>query len=296
MQIRPSTVSGDGIDLAVWERGEPDAPTVVLVHGYPDTHILWDRVAEHLAEEHHVVTYDVRGAGASGTPADQEGYDLDHLVADLAAVVDATSPDRPVHLVGHDWGSIQSWAAITDDRLAGRIASFTSISGPSLDHVSRWMRDRVTLHWAPLRQLLAQGARSWYVAMFQVPGVAELAWRTVQPEAFRRYLQRVEGVPANALPAATLPRDGANGVQLYRQNVGARARSAGPRPTDVPVQLIVPLGDRFVSPAIHDGTSQHVSDLRRRDIDGGHWVVITEAAQIASWIATHADEVRSRTS
>lgn len=289
METRRSTVSGDGIDLAVWERGEPSAPTVVLVHGYPDTHVVWDGVAGHLAADHHVVAYDVRGAGGSGTPSGRDGYDLDHLVADLAAVVEATSPEDPIHLVGHDWGSIQSWEAITDLRLAGRIASFTSISGPSLGHVSQWRRERTTLHWAPLRELLAQGARSWYVAMFQVPGVAELAWRTFQPQAFRRYLQRAEGVPADALPAATLPSDGANGVELYRRNIGVRT-AARPQRTDVPVQLIVPLDDRFVSPALLDGTADHVTSLRRRDIDGGHWVVITEAQQIAEWIASHVAE------
>ena len=53
------------------------------------------------------------------------------------AVVDAVSPERPVHLVGHDWGSIQAWAAVTDPSLGDRFASFTSMSGPSLDHVGR---------------------------------------------------------------------------------------------------------------------------------------------------------------
>jgi len=67
-ELRSRTVAGlGGLSLAVQERGRAGAPTVILVHGYPDNHHLWDLVAEHLEADHHVVTYDVRGAGESVT-------------------------------------------------------------------------------------------------------------------------------------------------------------------------------------------------------------------------------------
>lgn len=136
-------------DLAVreWGDGDTHRPTVVLVHGYPDTSAVWLAVAERLAARYHVVAYDVRGAGASAAPSGTEAYRLERLVEDLAAVIDATTaaaPDRPVHLVGHDWGSIQGWEAVTTEPLAGRIASFTSISGPWLANVSYGLRKRMT--------------------------------------------------------------------------------------------------------------------------------------------------------
>src|SRR5687767_11707346 len=99
-------VTGAGVELAVDEGGTSGAPTLLLVHGYPDTSAVWADVAARLRDRYHVVTYDVRGAGASGAPEGRRGYTLDLLVADLAAVADAVSPHRPVHLVGHDWGSI----------------------------------------------------------------------------------------------------------------------------------------------------------------------------------------------
>lgn len=283
------TVRGDDLDIAVFERGDPASTTVVLVHGFPDTHAVWDGVAEHLAQEFHVVSYDVRGAGASGRPTSRAGYDFDHLVADLAAVVDAVSPDAPVHLVGHDWGSIQSWEAVLGGTLDGRLASFTSMSGPSLEHVSRWMRARRSLRPSLLRPLLRQGARSWYTAAFQLPKLPELIWRTVMPGAFRRYLQRTEGVSARAMPGPTLPRDAANGVQLYRQNM--RRRSPGPASTDLPVQLIVPVDDRFVTPDLLDDVHLHVPNLHRRDVAGGHWLLAVEPERVAGWIADHVREV-----
>jgi pimeloyl-ACP methyl ester carboxylesterase len=131
-----------GVELAVYEAGDPAAPTVVLVHGYPDNAEMWQPVVDHLADRFHVVTYDTRGAGVSDAPNTTADYRLGLLVEDLAAVADATSPDRPVHLAGHDWGSVQAWEAVTTDRMAGRIASYTSMSGPCLDHTGARRHDR----------------------------------------------------------------------------------------------------------------------------------------------------------
>src|SRR5690606_38075665 len=129
-----------GLRLAVYVQGRADGPTIVLVHGYPDDHTVWDGVAESLAQRFRVVRYDVRGHGESAAPRGRDGYRMPHLVADLAAVVRAVSPDRPVHLVGHDWGSIQAWAAVRDPAHWGLFASYTTISGPDLAHVSAWLR------------------------------------------------------------------------------------------------------------------------------------------------------------
>src|SRR5690606_3961017 len=134
-------VRGDGIDLAVYEAGPEGAPVLLLVHGYPDDHSVWDGVVASLADRYRVVSYDVRGAGRSGVPRARSEYALEHLVADAEAVIDAVSGGRAVHLVGHDWGSIQSWEVVTEPRMRSKIASFTSLSGPCLDHVAIWSKE-----------------------------------------------------------------------------------------------------------------------------------------------------------
>ena len=201
---------------------------------------------------HHVVTYDVRGAGSSDVPADRAGYDLAQLSEDLAAVVDATSLEGPVHVVGHDWGSIQAWEAVCTGALGDRLATFTSMSGPSLDHVGHWFRARRHGEGGGRRELLGQGLRSWYVGLFQLPVVAPFGWRRFAERPFRRYLERVEGLGPDAQPGPSLPRDGANGVELYRQNVRKRMADPQERRTDVPVLLVVATGDRYVSTALLD--------------------------------------------
>lgn len=290
MKAREIRVHRAGIDLAVYERGNIRNPTVVLIHGYPDTHAVWDAVADRLADRFHVVSYDVRGAGASGVPSTPAGYDMTELIADLDAVIATVSPRRGVHLAAHDWGSIQTWAALTRGPRSSEVLSYTSISGPDLDHVSRWMREHRSWRPSRLRALLAQVAHSWYVALFQVPRAPDFAWRHLVAKRFTADLRVREGISAPGHPAPTLAADGANGLNLYRQNMG-RAASAGPRrvpgSTSVPVQLIVPRHDRFVTPALLDGIEASAPNLIRVDIDAGHWVVVADPDRIAGLIDEH---------
>lgn len=186
----------DGVMLRVHESGPSGAPTVVCVHGYPDDHTLWDGVTAGLAQRYHVVAYDVRGAGESGRPRDRHAYRLDQLVRDLAAVIDTVSPDHPVHLLAHDWGSVQAWHAVTGQLLRGRISSYTSISGPCLNHADHWLRARVRRPTPrAFSELVSQLRSSWYIAFFLLPLLPELAWRA---GIVQRMLARIDGVGAPA--------------------------------------------------------------------------------------------------
>ncbi|MGW0857099.1 SDR family oxidoreductase [Streptomyces sp. NPDC002690] len=288
---RERWVRTGGIELCVAEMGNPDRPTVVLVHGYPDSKEVWSRVAGTLAEQWHVVLYDVRGHGRSTAPKPlRGGFTLEKLTDDFLAVVDAVSPDRPVHLVGHDWGSVQSWEFVTVGRTKGRIASFTSMSGPSLDHFGHWIQDRLTRP-TPRRvfQLAGQGAKSWYVYLLHTPVLPELAWRGPLGRRWPDILERLEKVPAGEYPTASLPRDAAHGAWLYRDNVLTRLRR--PRPdahAHVPVQLITPTGDAFLSESLYDDLDRWAPSLVRRRLPAQHWVPRTRPDQLASWISEFA--------
>ncbi|MFF9021629.1 SDR family oxidoreductase [Streptomyces eurythermus] len=284
---RERRVRTGGVDLCVAELGDPTQPTVVLVHGYPDSKEVWSEVAVRLADRFHVVLYDVRGHGRSTAPKPlRGGFTLAKLTDDFLAVVDAVSPDRPVHLVGHDWGSVQSWEFVTVGRTEGRIASFTSISGPSLDHFGHWIDARVKRP-TPRRvgQLLGQGAKSWYVYLLHTPALPELAWRGPLGKRWPGILERAERVPAGDYPTGSLPSDAAHGAWLYRDNVRARLRR--PRPdayAHAPVQLITPQGDVFLSERLYDDLDRWVPRLTRRTLPAGHWVPRTRPDQLSAWI------------
>jgi pimeloyl-ACP methyl ester carboxylesterase len=264
--------SSDGVSLAVYERGVAHRPTVLLVHGYPDNHAVWDAVADELAEDHHVVSYDVRGTGASDKPAERAAYRVERLVDDLFAVAGAVSPDLPVHVVGHDWGSTQAWEAMIDERAAARVRSFTSISGPSLTYGGVWLRN---LRRDP-RSKLRQIGHSYYVLLFQLPRLPELAVRS----------GRLDGALPEGVPHSEA--DKVNGLQLYRANVFPAFRRA-PRPTRLPVQVIAPGRDPFVTPAwALESPRPFVGDLTTHRIDAGHWVIVEQPAEIARMVREFA--------
>ncbi|MEW2547097.1 SDR family oxidoreductase [Streptomyces sp. NPDC047002] len=283
------------LDVAEYGTPGPGRPTVLLVHGYPDSKEVWTPVARRLASRIHVVLYDVRGHGRSTAPHPlRGGFTLDRLTDDFLAVADAVSPERPVHLVGHDWGSVQGWEFATSGRTRGRVASFTSLSGPSLDHLGHWLRDRAAERTPrAAARLLAQGFRSWYVYALHTPALPELAWRGPLGRRWPALLARAEHLPARGTdgddgtyPAPTLPDDAANGAWLYRDNVRARVRH--PRPdahAHVPVQLVVPTGDPYLSPALYDDLDRWVPRLTRRTVRAGHWLPRTRPDQLATWIA-----------
>ncbi|WP_369247733.1 SDR family oxidoreductase [Streptomyces sp. R41] len=292
---RERWVRTGGVELCVAELGDETQPTVVLVHGYPDSKEVWSEVAKRLAGHFHVVLYDVRGHGRSTAPQPlRGGFTLEKLTDDFLAVVDAVSPDKPVHLVGHDWGSVQSWEFVTVQRTEGRIASFTSMSGPSLDHFGHWIKQRMKRPTPrKVGQLLGQGAKSWYVYLLHTPFLPELAWRGPLGKQWPKILQRVEKVPAGDYPTPSLPTDAAHGAWLYRDNV--RARLNRPREdayAHAPVQLVTPLGDAFLSERLYDELEQWAPQLVRRTLPAKHWIPRTRPDQLAAWITefVHANE------
>jgi len=83
-----------------------NGPPVLLLHGHPQTHVMWHRVAPRLAEEYTVVCADLRGYGDSSKPAtasDHEPYSKRAMARDMIEAMHALGFDR-FAVVGHDRG------------------------------------------------------------------------------------------------------------------------------------------------------------------------------------------------
>ena len=297
---RSTVTASDGVALAVYAYTEidPQRPTVLAVHGYPDNHQLWDGVAGHLREQrnakYNFVAYDVRGAGESECPAKRSGYRFAQLVSDIGTVIDSLGIGR-VHLLAHDWGSIQSWAAVTDETVMSKVASFTSISGPHLNYAGKFLRSARSPRGLVdvIRQFFASG----YIWFFLTPGLPELLIRAgvgvKMVEAFGRIgnssTQSRPGDPVRATG------DYVNGLNLYRANMPAPMLKPPARlpQTTVPVQVLAARQDYFVSPALQRFTGSIPARSRVVPIEGGHWVVTARPDVIArlagEWIDRHVD-------
>jgi pimeloyl-ACP methyl ester carboxylesterase len=293
MKVTTTRVASGDVSLHVVTYGDSTHTPVVLVHGYPDNHQVWAPVARLLAARYFVIVYDVRGAGRSDVPTKVKDYRLTELARDLAAVVDAIIPGRRFHLAAHDWGSIQSWESVTTARLKSRIASFTSISGPSLDHASYWMRDRAfNVSLAAKAKLMKQMLSSWYIVFFQLPVLPALSWQAGVGKQWPAFLRTKEGV-SDPEPNPTQTEDGKNGVQLYRANFRHKLMHPEPRYAVCPVQLLVPVKDNYVGVQLFDDLPRWVPKLYRRDINAGHWVVLSQPDVIAAYVGEFVDGVEA---
>lgn len=281
--------ASDGVNLAVhaYTEIDPRRPTILAVHGYPDNHHVWDGVAGELSRQYpakyNFVAYDVRGAGASATPADRSGYRLTQLVADIGAVIDSLGVDT-VHLLAHDWGSIQAWAAVThDDSVMGKVASFTSISGPHLNYAGRFVRSPRTPR--ALLNVAKQFVASSYIWFLLCPVAPELAARSGLGAKIFETVERIGQSSTRTQRRADYRSvdDYLNGLNLYRANMPAPILNPPAQlpQTNVPVQVLAARQDYFVSPALQRFTGSIPARSRVLQIEGGHWVVASRPDVIA---------------
>lgn len=264
------------------------------MHGYPDHQGVWDAVIPHLLPHADVLTYDVRGVGRSQAPASRAGYRLEHLRADLDAVVDTASTRAgDVHLLAHDWGSIQAWQGVTADGPASRVESFTSISGPCLDHVLRWYARSLTAPGGTGERLSRAGtlgrqlASSLYIPFFRVPPLAEGAIRSgVLPRFLAWAGEAVEALSGGTYIRST--RELVGGLEWYRANIAARHDATestnGPRRTDVPTLVVVPTRDPYVRSAMATCGEPFTARFTTRSLEAGHWVILSHPQQVAQLV------------
>ncbi|HEX8874345.1 MAG TPA: alpha/beta hydrolase, partial [Nitrosospira sp.] len=158
-ELRDKYIRGDGVDLHVVTAGS--GTPVILLHGFPENWRSWRRQIPALAAAgFSVLAPDMRGYSLSGRPAEQDAYKLDRLVADVAALVNATGCRR-AHIAGHDWGGIIAWAfAERHPELTDKLVIMNA------PHMKIFL-ERVKHP----RQML----KSWYMLFFQLPHLPELA-------------------------------------------------------------------------------------------------------------------------
>ncbi|MFJ7072020.1 alpha/beta fold hydrolase [Streptomyces sp. NPDC098781] len=110
-QHRVPVADGVALHTAVGGSGPP----VVLLHGFPQTHLMWRHVAADLAADHTVICPDLRGYGASDKPAETDGtgYAKRTMAADIVALARALGHER-FALAGHDRGALVAFRAGLD--------------------------------------------------------------------------------------------------------------------------------------------------------------------------------------
>ncbi|KVE36702.1 alpha/beta fold hydrolase [Burkholderia sp. BDU5] len=282
-------VQSSGVEIAVYTWGDRPSsarPTEVLVlaHGFPDRALFWEQVADVLKEDFYVVAYDMRGCANSTHITGSRHYKFELLLADLYAVIDVVSPTQKVHLVGHDWGGIYGWNAITDADGIRRIASFTTMS-PSLEQVGFYLRRRM-LRPTPrnLAQLFGQLRRNSLMTFFTLPLLPELLFHSgLGTVMFRmlinRYEPRIrfrknEGVEGDAIRY----------LGIYRANLLQRTLLPKKAITPVPVHVLTAIHDPFLPPRVFERSHEWATQYSQSPVDAAHWAPLSRPLEMAEAI------------
>ncbi len=175
--------------------GRADAPPLLLIHGFPQSHVLWHRVAQHLAPHFRLVLPDLRGYGDSAKPpgeADHASYSKRALAQDLALLMQALGHERYA-VCGHDRGARVAHRLALDHASAVSRLALIDIA-PTLDmYAATDMRfARAYHHWFhliqpyPLPETMIGGCAPAYLrAVLGGLGAAGTAY--IEPEALADY-------------------------------------------------------------------------------------------------------------
>lgn len=189
---RQRTIAVNDVQLNVIDEGPSDGPLVILAHGFPELAYSWRHQVPALADGgYRVLVPDQRGYGRSSRPADVAAYDIEHLSADLVALIDDVGADQAV-LVGHDWGSMAVWqtALLHPDRVRGVCGMSVPLSPrPPAPPTALWRQ--------------AFDGQFFYILYFQEPGVADAELNADPAKVMRRLLSgtrtdRGTSIEANA--------------------------------------------------------------------------------------------------
>jgi pimeloyl-ACP methyl ester carboxylesterase len=248
-------VNGVGIEYELAGEGQP----VVLLHGFPDSGRLWRNQLPALVEAgFKVIVPDLRGFGRSDKPAEVQAYALPALVGDVLAVMDDAGVQK-AHVVGHDWGAALAWALATfaGDRIERLVVM-------SVGHPATFRGNGFEQH-----------QKSWYMLLFQFPGVAE-EWLSANDWAnLRRWASHpdTDGVIADLEAHGSLT----PGLNYYRANVPpesyVRTRLELP-PVKAPTMGIWSSADFALNePQMTNSANNVAGPWRYERIDGpGHWM------------------------
>lgn len=145
------------VSLAVADNGPASGPVVLLVHGFPLDHTMWDSQREALSPHARVIAPDLRGYGQStlGQVGEPPVVTMERYADDLAALLDTLEIDQPVVFVGFSMGGYIGWQfyrkhrqrvramVLCDTRAGDDTAEARANRHKMADHVAQWGAERV---------------------------------------------------------------------------------------------------------------------------------------------------------
>jgi pimeloyl-ACP methyl ester carboxylesterase len=274
-----------GVELDVATAGDPDAPAIILLHGFPESHRTWRHQIPELAKTHLVIAPDQRGFARSSKPEGVENYAANNIVADLLALADHFGKDR-FTLVGHDWGGAIAWMAALQH--PKRIERLVILNAPHPFVFQKSLFDDPE-----------QRRASQYIRMFRDTRIDQgLTGAGLEKFFGSTFAKLLTSAIAGEDKAAYLDEWGQPGAMTamlnwYRASgIVVPAMDETPErpkfldlpfpPVTQPTLVIWGTGDKALLPVQLDGLDALVPDLTVVKIDAGHFVTWEKPAEVTA--------------
>ena len=119
----------NGIALDVVDEGPADAPALIFLHGFPESHRTWRHQVAHFSDRYRCIAPDQRGYRGSSKPPEVSDYTPDKLIGDVFQLADALDIDT-FTVLGHDWGGAIAWGTALFGQANGRVTRAVIANAP----------------------------------------------------------------------------------------------------------------------------------------------------------------------
>jgi len=279
--IQAQSLPINGLRLHIRIAGDPAAPLIMLLHGFPDFSYGWRHQLRGLARAgYHVWAPDLRGCGESEGPPSPAAYALDVTAQDVLALLDAAGygEGRPAYLVGHDWGGALAWWVA--NKYPSRVAKLAILNVP---HHRAFIR--------ALRRNPAQRRRSAYMAFFQWRGLSEATLKAFNCAALTWVTRGHARVfEAEALPhyQAVWRQKGRLTTMLNWYRAARQVKNQAPPDPHIPMPTLLLWGERdiaFLPSLAEDSLAFCPQGRLLKFSEASHWLQWDESEAVTQALA-----------
>lgn len=246
------------------------APLAILLHGFPELHLAWNALAAPLREHGFaLLAPDQRGYNTSDKPEPVEAYAVEHIVADLHGLIEASGRER-VLLIGHDWGGLIAF--VYAHQHPERVHGLVILNGP---HPDIWGHPEID----PVQGMASEGyvpLLTGPTATLSMPVLDSLLMPHLTPEELERYRA-----------AWSVPEAYASMCKWYDANVYPEVTMPTGVTLSVPVLALWGMDDTFVTPSQLEHLPSYVPDLEIVKLEGvDHWITHQATDVLSEHIVT----------
>lgn len=277
--INTHIVKANGFEFNVKTAGESGNPSIIFLHGWPESSYMWDQALTYFGEQgYFCIAPDQRGYSPKARPKNVAAYKVKYLIEDINAIKSHFGIEE-FHLVAHDWGAEVGWQYI--ETYPEQVLSFNALSVPHGRAFAKAVKtDKV------------QRNKSWYMGFFQIPSIPEIGLKFNNFKLLRKIWSH-QSEPEVTEYIRLFKQKGAltASINWYRANINffekpsekvERKKYLGP------VLLIYGNQDIAVGRTAIENNKKYINGTYTyKELNAGHWLMQEKPNEVIDIISKH---------